>query len=79
MPPGGGPIEGRIAEGVITEADFVGPLAGQPFSALMDAIHAGNAYVNAHTNDGVPPTNEGPGDFPGGEIRGQVRVLGPKG
>jgi hypothetical protein len=25
-----------------------------------------------HTNDGVAPTNTGPGDFPGGEIRGQV-------
>jgi hypothetical protein len=26
-----------------------------------------------HTNDGVPPINTGPGDFPGGEIRGQIR------
>jgi hypothetical protein len=26
-----------------------------------------------HTNDGVPPTDTGPGDFPGGEIRGQIR------
>jgi hypothetical protein len=26
-----------------------------------------------HTNDGVAPPNTGPGDFPGGEIRGQVR------
>jgi hypothetical protein len=26
-----------------------------------------------HTNDGVPPPNTGPGDFPGGEIRGQIR------
>jgi len=25
-----------------------------------------------HTNDGVAPTNTGPGDFPGGEIRDQV-------
>jgi hypothetical protein len=29
-----------------------------------------------HTNDGVAPTNTGPGDFPGGEIRGQIRLLG---
>ena len=33
---------------------------------------SGNAYVNVHTNDGVDPPNTGPGDFPGGEIRGQV-------
>jgi hypothetical protein len=26
-----------------------------------------------HTNDGVAPPNSGPGDFPGGEIRGQIR------
>jgi len=70
--PGGGRFDGVLASGTITAADFVGPLAGQPFSALLDAIEAGNAYVNVHTNDGVPPTNTGPGDFPGGEIRGQI-------
>jgi hypothetical protein len=32
----------------------------------------GWAYVNVHTNDGIAPTNTGPGDFPGGEIRGQL-------
>jgi len=25
-----------------------------------------------HTNDGDTQPNEGPGDFPGGEIRGQI-------
>jgi hypothetical protein len=39
---------------------------------LIAAIEAGNAYVNVHTNDGVGATNTGPGDFPGGEIRGQL-------
>jgi len=70
---GGGRIDGRIAEGTITEADFVGPLTGQPFSALIEAMEAGNTYVNVHTNDGVDPANTGPGDIPGGEIRGQIR------
>ena len=56
----------------ITAADLVGPLAGQPLSALIDAIDAGNIYVNVHTNDFVDPPNTGAGDFPGGEIRGQV-------
>ena len=78
-PPGGGRFSGVLAEGVITEADLVGPLAGQPFSALIEAMRAGNAYVNVHTNDGVDPINTGAGDFPGGEIRGQIRLLGPGG
>jgi hypothetical protein len=76
VPPGGGRTDGVLATGTITEANLVGPLAGQPFSALIDAIQAGNTYVNVHTNDGVPPTNTGPGDFPGGEIRGQIRQNG---
>jgi CHRD domain-containing protein len=67
-----GRTDGTLAEGEITAADFVGPLAGQPFSALIDAIEAGNTYVNVHTNDFIDPANTGPGDFPGGEIRGQL-------
>jgi CHRD domain len=71
-PLGGGRVQGGIAEGTITAANLVGPLAGQPLSALIAAIEAGNTYVNVHTNDGVDPPNTGPGDFPGGEIRGQL-------
>ena len=43
-----------------------------PFQDVLAAIRDGNTYVNIHTNDGVAPTNTGPGDFPGGEIRGQL-------
>ena len=71
-PPGGGRLQGTVAEGVIRAADLVGPLAGHPLSDLVAAIQAGGAYVNVHTNDGVAPVNTGPGDFPGGEIRGQL-------
>jgi len=55
-------------------ANLINALAGHPLSDLIDQIEAGNAYANVHTNDGVGATNTGPGDFPGGEIRGQVRV-----
>jgi hypothetical protein len=72
VPPGGGRTDGVLATGTITAADLVGPLAGQPLSALIDQIEAGNTYVNVHTNDGIAPINTGPGDFPGGEIRGQI-------
>jgi hypothetical protein len=71
--PGGGRINGVLATGVITAANLVGPLAGQEFSALIDQIEAGNTYVNVHTNDGIGDINTGPGDFPGGEIRGQIQ------
>jgi hypothetical protein len=48
--------------------------AGAPtFAEVLDKIRSGNAYVNIHTNDQVAPTNSGPGDFPGGEVRGQFK------
>jgi len=71
-PLGAGRMDGVLAEGTITAADLVGSLAGHPLSDLVAEIRSGNAYVNVHTNDGVAPTNTGPGDFPGGEIRGQL-------
>lgn len=45
--------------GTITQADLVGPMAGN-MTAFMDALRAGTLYVNVHTT-----TN------PGGEVRGQ--------
>lgn len=75
--PGGGRTDGVLATGTITAANFIGPLAGHPFSDLIAAIRADTAYVNVHTNDGVDGVNTGPGDFPGGEIRGQIRTAGP--
>jgi hypothetical protein len=71
-PLGSGRHDGVLAEGTITAANFVGPLAGHPLSDLLAAIADGNAYVNVHTNDGVDGINTGAGDFPGGEIRGQL-------
>jgi CHRD domain len=76
-PPGGGPIQGRIAEGTVDDDDVVdrpdSTLCPGGVSDLADVVaklNSGDAYVNVHTNDGVAPTNTGPGDFPGGEIRG---------
>lgn len=56
-----GPVRGRYAEGELTAADLIGPLAGQPLSALIEAIEAGNTYINVHTDA-----------HPAGEIRGQI-------
>lgn len=76
VPAGGGPTDGVLAEGTITAANLVGALAGQNLAVLIEAMRTGGAYVNVHTNDGVAPTNTGPGDFPGGEVRGQIRLAG---
>lgn len=61
--------------GSIDEADFPAPAppnAAVTFQDLLDLMRTGLAYVNVHTDDGNATPNEGPGDFPGGEIRGQL-------
>lgn len=70
LPGGAGRHDGVLAAGSFTAADFRASLAGQPLDALIDALESGNAYVNVHTSDGDATPNEGAGDFPGGEIRG---------
>jgi hypothetical protein len=72
--PGGlGRQSGVLASGTFSPAGVVCPeLAVGADMPLLDAMRAGLTYVNVHTSDGVEPPNTGPGDFPGGEIRGQV-------
>jgi hypothetical protein len=70
---GAGPQNGVLASGTFRPAGVTCPAtATSPAMPLLDAIRAGLTYVNVHTNDGIAPTNTGPGDFPGGEIRGQI-------
>lgn len=52
------------AQGTITPEDFVGPLEGESFDALLQAMGESEAYVNVHTE-----SNQG------GEIRGQIRSV----
>ena len=72
-PAGLGRFRAILAAGAITSDDLIGPLEEETLEVLIEEIEAGNTYVNVHTNDGVEPPNTGPGDFPGGEIRGQIR------
>lgn len=82
LPGGAGRHDGVLAEGTVVSGTplHVRPAAASTacpggvasFADAVAKIRAGNAYVNVHTNDGVAPINTGPGDFPGGEIRGQL-------
>jgi hypothetical protein len=70
--PGGGRVNGTLAEGTITAPDPNNACGWTDLAAVLAAMGSGTTYVNVHTNDGIPPIDTGPGDFPGGEIRGQV-------
>ncbi len=59
--------------GSVTRAAFASPL-GVSFDGLIALMRGGDTYVNVHTDNGVAPTNTGPGDFPGGEVRGQISL-----
>ena len=72
-PAAGGVVNGTLAEGAITAADPGNACGWTDLASVLAAIQSGDTYVNVHTNDGVAPPDTGPGDFPGGEIRGQIR------
>ncbi len=73
-----GTFTNSLITGLIAAEDFTAP--GSPnedvtFDSLLVLMRTNGSYVNVHTTDGVAPTNTGPGDFPGGEIRGQVQKV----
>lgn len=71
--PGGGRFSGVLAVGTFSPSGVTCPASAVGSDMpLLDAMRAGLTYVNVHTDDGVAPTNTGPGDFPGGEVRGQL-------
>ena len=73
VPAGGGRTDGVLASGTFSPTGIICPASAVGVDMpLLDAIRAGLTYVNVHTNDGVDGSNTGPGDFPGGEIRGQL-------
>jgi hypothetical protein len=74
--PGSGPFDGVLASGTITAPDAGNNCGWATLADVVAAMQSGGTYVNVHTNDGVDPANTGPGDFPGGEIRGQISALG---
>jgi hypothetical protein len=73
---GGGRVNGVLARGTVTAPDANNACGWADLAAVASAMQSGNTYTNVHTNDGVAPPNTGPGDFPGGEIRGQISAVG---
>ncbi len=61
-----GEFSGVLAEGTLTAKDLMGPLRGQPLSALVDQMRQGNVYVNIHGKR-----------FAAGEICGPVQCPSP--
>ena len=71
--------DGVLAEGSFATGDVVPrsvsaecPTGVQNLADVLALLNSGGAYVNIHTNDNAGAPNTGPGDFPGGEVRGQV-------
>ncbi|HVE78317.1 MAG TPA: CHRD domain-containing protein [Gemmatimonadaceae bacterium] len=77
------PVSNTRIEGSATRAQYAqnppaSPNQGVTWDVLIAMMRAGTVYVNVHTSDGDATPNEGPGDFAGGEIRGQTaRISGP--
>lgn len=75
MPPGGGRFDGILEQGTLTSPDSGNACGWTDMASVLAAMATGDTYVNVHTNDGMDPANTGPGDFPGGEIRGQIMAV----
>lgn len=55
-------VNGRLAQGTITDAEIINFACGSDLDGLVNAMANGSTYVNVHTTAN-----------PGGEIRGQIQ------
>src|SRR5256712_7096758 len=76
-PPPAAPRGGRLkrppAPRDLDAPKILGPPPGKTTSALLENPAPGTPPLNIPTPEGVAPPHTGPGDFPGGEIRGPVQ------
>jgi CHRD domain len=78
-PLGSGRHDGVLVTGTFRDANVIDlpPSTACPggiddLADVLALLQNGGAYVNVHTNDGVAPVTNTPGDIPGGEIRGNT-------
>jgi hypothetical protein len=71
VPANGGRTDGVLSQGTITEDDLIGPFVDLDVAELAELLDSGDAYVNVHTSTGSATL--APGNFPGGEVRGQIK------
>jgi hypothetical protein len=76
--PPSGESEDVLIQETITAPDAENGCEWADLAAMVEAMRSSNAYVNVHTDDGVDPSDTGPGDFPGGEMRGQIEAAAPQ-
>jgi hypothetical protein len=81
LTPGTSGTNSSRLQGFVTRSTYVAPAApnaGVTFDSLLVLMRNGNSYVIVHTNNTAndPSNNSGPGDFPAGEIRGQIAPHG---
>lgn len=78
LTPGTSGVNSNRIEGFVTRAGYTlpgSPNQGVTFDSLLTLMRVGDkTYVNVHTNNTAndPTNNTGAGDFPAGEIRGQL-------
>jgi hypothetical protein len=76
LTPGTSGVNNTLITGFVTRGTYQPPASPNQavtFDSLLALMRNGNSYVNVHTSDPTKTThNTGPGDFPGGEIRGQL-------
>lgn len=75
LTPGTTGVNNTLIAGSINRSAFTAPSppnANVTFDSMLQLMRSGGAYVNVHTNDPTNPPDTGPGDFPAGEIRGQI-------
>jgi CHRD domain len=68
----GAPLPACTSGTAVLATGSNGTTIGITFDELVEAMRAGETYVNVHTNDGIGQPNTGAGDMQSGEIRGQI-------
>jgi hypothetical protein len=71
---GSGPLRHVTIHGSLSRFGLIGPLTGQPLTALIDEIQSGQIQVVVQTDNGVDGATPLPGNYATGEIQGTLHA-----